>query len=205
MQRSFILSLLFLEYITVSLTGVCLLFFGVIGSIYKIHVLGATFVCALVPVSTRLYVFHTWKIQDIGFRFDNFKEAVPWYGLSAILGVAGLWFYSVVFNIERVAVNQNTLMYYSIAGSIAQEVLYRGYLMRLGKQLFGDGAVNSSVNIIVFVGMHVFYPGFWEKLPILIPAGVLFTLLYKKHPNIFLVSCVHILLNGVAVILGIFH
>jgi membrane protease YdiL (CAAX protease family) len=77
--------------------------------------------------------------------------------------------------------------------------------MRLGRQIFGDGILNIVVNVIIFVGMHIFYPEFLQKLWILIPAGIVFTLLYKKHSNIYLVSLVHILLNGVAVNLGIFH
>ncbi len=196
--------LLCVEYGLISLTGVSLILFGLIDGAYKIHVLTTTFVIAVFPVSARLFTSR-WKLGDIGFQWKNTKESLLWYGLSAVLGILGLWLYSYIFHIPKVIVDNQTLVYYSVGGSIIQELLYRGYLMRLGRQLFGEGVLNIVVNVIVFVGMHIFYPEFIQKLWILIPAGFVFTLLYKKYPNIYLISMVHILLNGVAVMLGIFH
>jgi membrane protease YdiL (CAAX protease family) len=185
MQRSF----LFLEYSLVSLTGVCLILFGFIDGNYKIHVLATTFMVAVIPVSARLATSN-WKIGDIGFQWKDTKASLIWYGLAAVLGSLGLCLYSYVFAIPNISVDNETLIYYSVGGSVIQELLYRGYLMRLGRQIFGDGILNIVVNVIIFVGMHIFYPEFLQKLWILIPAGIVFTLLYKKHSNIYLVSLV---------------
>ncbi len=205
LQRSFLLKcLLCIEYVLISFTGVSLILFGFVDGAYKIQVLTTTFIVATFPVSARLFTSR-WKFGDIGFHLKDFKEAIPWYGLSTVLGILGLWLYSSVFHIPQTPIDNETLVYYSVGGSIIQELLYRGYLMRLGRQLFGNGNLNIVVNVIVFVGMHIFYPEFAQKLWVLVPAGLVFTLLYKKYPNIYLISLVHILLNGVAVMLGIFH
>jgi membrane protease YdiL (CAAX protease family) len=76
--------------------------------------------------------------------------------------------------------------------------------MKLGEKLFGNGWVAIVMNVIVFVGMHAFYPGFFQKLWILLPAGTMFTYLYKYYPNIVFISISHIFLNATAVVLGVF-
>jgi membrane protease YdiL (CAAX protease family) len=76
--------------------------------------------------------------------------------------------------------------------------------MKLGEKLFGNGWFALSMNVIIFVGMHAFYPGFIQKLWILLPAGLLFTFLYRYYPNIVLISISHVILNAVAVMLGVF-
>lgn len=207
MNRSFILSLIFFaEYIVISLTGVCLIYFGIVDFGYKIYVLGATLGVAVIPVSTRI-IIHQWSFEDLGFQFKDFMKALPWYALSIPIGIFGLFLYTQFFpeEIYKGTTDTNTYFVYSVWGVIAQEILYRGYLMRLGQQVFGDGWFNICINVIVFVGMHIFYPGFVQKLWILIPAGILFTLLYQRYPNIILIIITHSILNGVSVALGIFN
>ena len=201
-KSSPITTLLFFEYTTISLTGFCLLFFGIISGMYKIHVLSGTALVAVLPVSLRLYK-NTWNWYALGFRFDNLREALPLYFKAAVAGGVVLLLYGLVFPMQH-SIDWDTFIQYSVLGAIAQELLYRAYLMLLGQQLFGDGVVNLSINVAVFVGMHAFYEGFLQKLIVLIPAGILFTLLYKKYPNIFLVTCVHIFLNALAIYLGVF-
>ncbi|MDQ5931065.1 MAG: hypothetical protein QG674_231 [Patescibacteria group bacterium] len=151
MQRSFLLKLILsFEYLLISATGFCLLFFGLVDQGYKIEVLSTTFVISFVPISFRLYT-KEWSFKDLGFRLDNFFTSILKYSIATVAGVMFLVLYS-----------------------------------------------------FIFVGMHAFYPGFLQKLLILIPAGVLFTLLYKRYPNIILISISHIVLNATAVMLGVF-
>jgi membrane protease YdiL (CAAX protease family) len=203
MQRSFLLKLILsFEYLLISATGFCLLFFGLVDQGYKIEVLSTTFVISFVPISFRLYT-KEWSFKDLGFRLDNFFTSILKYSIATVAGVMFLVLYSFIFETHK-KVDENTLFFYSFWGAIAQELLYRGYLMKLGKEIFGEGRLAILMNIFIFVGMHAFYPGFLQKLLILIPAGVLFTLLYKRYPNIILISISHIVLNATAVMLGVF-
>jgi membrane protease YdiL (CAAX protease family) len=197
-------SLLLVEYLLISVTGFCLLFFGIIDKSLKIEVLTITFIVSLIPISFRIFT-KKWTLKDLGFRFDNFKSSIPPYLLVTLSGVAGLLFFGFFYKTYKITVDQNTLIFYSFWGAIAQEILYRGYLMKLGEKTFGKGWFAIIMNIIVFVGMHAFYPGFLQKLLILLPAGFIFTLLYKYYPNIILVCISHIILNATAVMLGVFN
>lgn len=205
MPRSFILRLLVsLEYLLIALTGFFLLFFNVINEDYKITVLTLTFAVSFVPVSFRVYT-KEWDGKSLGFRLDNLKETASIYLFATFLGLVVLVIYSLVFKTHS-SINQTTLIYYSIWGAIAQELLYRAYLYKLGQDLLGENSwLNDTLNVVVFVGMHALYPGFLEKLWILIPAGFLFTFLWKKYPNIIWICLTHIILNATAVSLGVFH
>lgn len=190
------------EYATICSTGVILLLSGYIPGTFKIEVLGGTFFTAAIPFSVRVYTGR-WSYQRL-FSMEGWKEALPRYGAFTVLGTIALFLYSIIFN-TKVPIDYSTLVQYSLGGSIVQEFLYRLYLWNLGKEFFGESYLNDIVNVIVFVAMHSFYPTFWERLWILIPAGVLFTFLYKRYPNILFISTLHIILNAVAVSLGIFR
>lgn len=195
---------LFTEYFVISLSGFCLLMFNVIDDGYKIHVLSATFLASAFPVTLRVFYTKKWDWHGLGFRFDNLKESLGLYLKLTTLGILVLLTYAFVFD-TFTKVNISTLLFYSFWGAIAQELLYRAYLIKLGQDLFGEGKLNIVVNVIIFVGMHAFYPDFVRKLWVLVPAGILFTVAYREKPNIILVSSSHVILNFTAVMLGIFH
>ncbi len=195
------------EYAFFSVFGVTLLYLGVVGSNYKIHVLSITCVLAIFAFASH-FNKKNWTLKSLGIRFDNIsKEAVSWYLFSvAFIGVPVLWAYSVYFNTEQGA-SESTILWYSLLGCVAQEFLFRVYLMKLGEDLFGEGILNDSINVLVFTSMHIVYDGFFHQglWLLMLLAGILFTGLFKKYTNVFLVTGAHIILNIVAVSLGIFH
>lgn len=190
-----------LEYILVAYAGVFLIYFNLISEEYKKEVISATMVATVISVKVK-----KWTFKSLGFGLEKFWQSLFWYACSVPVGIGVLYVYATYYQTSWGA-SQSTLIQYSIGVVIIQELLFRGFLWKLGIQIFGNGTINILVNTIVFASMHVVYPNFWDQYLwlLLTCAGALFATLYHLYPKMYLIIPVHIILNATAVHVGIFH
>jgi membrane protease YdiL (CAAX protease family) len=146
-----------------------------------------------------------WIYEDIGISKLWLKDAVP-YILFTIAGVAFLVWLSFVAPhapfLDWWSNKQFLLLFIPI--SVLQEIIFRGFLMRLLRRAFSSPIFVIAVNAAVFALMHVIYVNSIFVLPLALIAGVGFAWMYYRYPNLILISISHTILNFTAMILGFF-
>ncbi len=151
-----------------------------------------------------------WKAEDVGIRFDNIKKALPTYTLFTAGGLILLILYANVLNLPTLHVlgGKNAelkLILTFLPVSLFQEFLYRGFLMKMLKQIFkSETHTIILVNATLFALLHVIYPHQLFVIPLVFIGGVFFAAIYHKMPNLILVSVAHAILNYAALTLGFF-
>jgi membrane protease YdiL (CAAX protease family) len=198
--------LLAIEYFGIGIIPVLSL--ALINKKYDIWVLSSTFGLGFLLVFWRVYVSRVWSWHELGFRLDNLwkRDVTPWYILCAIVGCITI-FYCRDTSITNHDPSYESYVKYSVIGSAMQEFLYRVYLLKLGEELFGSkSSINYISNILLFTGMHWFFPNIELVLVLVFAGGVLFTFLYAKQDrrNFFLIFLVHVLFNATAIKAAIF-
>lgn len=96
------------------------------------------------------------------------------------------------------------LLFFFIPISIAQEFLYRSFLMRELSSLHLSFFSVILVNTFLFTFLHVIYGSLSFVLPMTFVAGIGFAWMFKKYPNFYLISLSHALLNFTAVLYTFF-
>jgi hypothetical protein len=191
-----------IEYLLVAYLGVVLIEVNLIDEGYKKHIILGTLAFSFISIRAK-----KWNIKVPFLSFKNFWEAFACYSLATLLGAITLYGYSIYFHKEWGA-SESTLLEYSLGIVIAQEILFRVFLWKLGQEIFGEKSIaNIVLNTIAFASMHVVYEGFWQNYLWLLMmfAGALFAVLYYFYPKFYLVVPAHIILNATAVHFGIFH
>lgn len=192
------------EFLLISIVPVVLLWTKVFSPAAIFIVLSTVFITVFCIVVWRINK-NVWTWKEIGFRTDNItKQSLLHYVIATMSGAIALclaWTYTS----NMIGFPMQTVLLYSLIGSMFQEFLYRSYLMRLGKELFIHQQVNFVVNVVLFTGMHFFYDKNLITMMLIFCGGVLFTGLYQRYPNFYLISSAHIVLNLVAVMTGMFQ
>ncbi len=132
----------------------------------------------------------------------DFRKGLRAYVLSISLAVV-CFFIAPYVTPVRTEFNTDTVLWFTLLGSPMQELLFRVYLWTLGTMIFSP-TVNFVTNVLVFVFMHVFYDKLLIVIPSVIFAGILFTWLFKKHPNYVLAALNHIVWGALAIYVYIF-
>jgi membrane protease YdiL (CAAX protease family) len=143
-----------------------------------------------------------WTWRDVGFQ----KKTFNFENLSLYL------FVTLIFCIGFIVIHgsHNTknlrleIILLSMVYCFCQELVFRGYLMKVGKEWFGSDATNIAVNVILFTLMHSFYKLDATDYTLLAIAGFGFSYMYYKIPNIWLVTIFHFCTNLLALHLGMF-
>lgn len=150
-----------------------------------------------------------WILSDIGLDMRNFKSALRFYAVCSFGGIVLFTIVAMIVRPIRSNIDEETILLYSCVGSVLQEFLYRGYLMKIGKDLFENDAVNCAMNVFVFTIMHSIFGRTIEEcfviMGLILPAAIFFTVLYRRYPNLMLVSVAHIISNALGVYSGIFN
>jgi hypothetical protein len=90
--------------------------------------------------------------------------------------------------------------------SFSQEFIYRGYLMNKLANLFKSPAAIILINAGLFAFLHIIFNQALIVLPLTFIGGLALAWMYKKYPNLILISIAHSILNFIAVILyGFFN
>ena len=174
----------------------------------------------IVPISDRIYILlifsvfiyavikkEGWTEKDIGLTFENINKKM----FKAYFIATGLVFLSLIslaqyFHLPPTHhwwTNSNFLFLFVVV-SFFQEFAFRGFLMPLLQKVFPSMFAVVLVNSLLFAGMHAIYPMPMFGLPFAFLAGIFFSTLYHKYPNLILISIAHSILNFVVVWYGIF-
>jgi membrane protease YdiL (CAAX protease family) len=199
------------EFFLISLFPVALLYFkvfpeGTFPLRNNISILIITFLIACTIVWTRVRT-KQWSFSSIGFQGMDFFKALPWYTTGVLAGMLLIFYQGWRLLGDRFMPKEptdyETIFLYSMLGSVMQEFLYRCYLFQLGRAVF-PLVVNVVLNIALFVAMHFIYPNYVPIMSIIIPGGVIFSLLYLKYPNFLLISVTHMIFNILSIHVGFF-
>jgi len=146
-----------------------------------------------------------WTYEDMGIRKDFMKDIVP----NSIFTISGVLF---LFWLARVVPHEPFLEWWESARflllfiplSVVQEIIFRGFLMKMLQNVFSSPIFIIVLNSVIFAMMHVIYLNSIFVLPFTFIAGVGFAWMYYQYKNLPLVSVSHTILNFIAVALGFF-
>jgi membrane protease YdiL (CAAX protease family) len=189
-----------MKYFSLSLFSILLLFILPIVLI-KLEILPIAWrfplLYTMVGIVFVIVLSEKWTLKDLGIRLDNIRESMIPYIVFTILGLGFIYLLAVVFDREP-ALSRFTLEGFSllfIPISIAQEFIYRSYLLaKLGK-LVKSPTIAILLNTALFALLHIIYPNPIMLLPVGIVAGLGFAWIYYRYPNLILISISHMILN----------
>lgn len=148
---------------------------------------------------------NNWTFSDLGITRKFIKDFSPYF-LFTIAGVFFLiWLSAIVPHNPFLNWWKNIrFLLLFIPISVAQEIIFRGILMKLLSHAFVNPIFIIGLNAILFALIHVIYVNMTFVLPMTFIAGVGFAWMYYKYPNLILISASHTVLNFVGMILGFF-
>lgn len=148
----------------------------------------------------------SWSHADLGLRLDNLKKSLPLYTLFTLLGVLLFFLIAEFFHIKHIESIKDILikLVYFIPISFFQEFAYRAFLMPRLSSVFRSNFLIILLNAFLFTLLHIIYKDLVLIIPISFIGGLYFAWIYKKYPNLLLISISHAILNITAVLLGFF-
>ena len=195
-----------IEFFGLALGPVLLLLIGIVPKTLRFSVLIIVTFIVFFAIHLRLRK-KVWKWKDLGIRSDNFFRALPVYFLFTTLAVCVIYLLGDKLGFERRATTISDMLKLaglSFAVSVLQEFLYRGYLLRLAQDIWQSKWIIVLGNILFFTFLHSFYRDLSVIMPLAFVGGILFVFIYLRHPNLFLVCLMHIILNFTALHMGFF-
>lgn len=192
--------LVWLQILYLYLIPTLLLYFGIVS--------GDLRVLMLLIISIALYgitKYEKWHRNDWGLKKRWIEDYIP-YTLFTIVGVVILILISRFFTHEPLLnwwKNIRFLLLF-IPLSVLQEVVFRGVLMHMLRRAFKSPFFIIILNAALFALIHILYADAKVILPLTFLAGICFSWLYYKYPNLILISISHTILNFTAMILGFF-
>lgn len=194
------------EYFAFALIPICLVCFGIIPKKWEYHFSLLLFMSL---VSVLILFLRVRKKQlswsSIGLT-QNLKKGAKSYVLAISIAIICFFIapYITKVRTEFNGSTANTLICFTFLGSPMQEFLFRVYLWTLGAMIFTP-KMNFTLNVFLFVLMHMFYDDLAIVLPAVIPAGIVFTWLFKKHQNYILAALNHTVWGALALYVFIIH
>lgn len=152
-----------------------------------------------IAIVTLFAIKNKWSKKDLGIRFDNLIQGFPLYSLITMIFVLGIFLLKNLLG-HSTRPDLSTAWHFKglfIASSIAQEFLYKSYLMRLEKEIFTNKLVIVLLNGLLFGFMHLMVVAepAYISFPTTFLLGASLAYAYLKFPNLLLVSASHATLN----------
>ncbi len=148
-----------------------------------------------------------WVASDLGLTRKTIKSMWKPYTVATLIALVLVVVFAESLGMsgtERWWVNPHFLFLFLFV-SVFQEFAFRGFLMPILSQIFPDGLTIVIINSLLFAGMHAIYPFPHIGLPFSFVAGIFFASLYRRYPNLILVSLSHAVLNFAVVWYGFFN
>jgi membrane protease YdiL (CAAX protease family) len=160
-----------------------------------------------VPVSLMIFLSvwrekEKWSWKKLGVRNDNLKTSFLPYLLATVSGVGVILVLAHVLGRHPLTGWQDEVhfQFMFVVSSFYQEFVYRGYLMPKLESMFSSSWIVIIANAGLFTFLHIIFPNLTLILPLLFTAGVVFALMYKRYPNLLLISLAHSAVNFTAVL-----
>ena len=185
------------QLFTIFVLPILLLFVNIIPPKYSLYVLAA-----ITLISIIFAYYEKWSLQDFGLHFREFKKSV----------VAYIIFTTVICMLTLVLakiLNKSTLenwwtyshfQYQFLIISVAQEVIYRGFLLQKLKLLFGSVKMVILINAFLFALLHILFPNPIMSFATTFLLGVGFAGIYYRFPSLILISISHAVINFVSLL-----
>jgi membrane protease YdiL (CAAX protease family) len=143
-----------------------------------------------------------WSWKKLGLRSDNLKKSFLPYLIGTLFGVVVL--IGLALLLRRSPAHgwylEPHFQFFFLLSSAFQEFTYRGYLVPKLEKMFTSSALQVLVNALLFTFLHSFFPNPQLVLPLTFIAGLVFTVVYKKYPNLYLITLAHSVLNFITVL-----
>jgi membrane protease YdiL (CAAX protease family) len=189
----------FLELFLIFVFPILLLLTGVV-PLSSRHVL-VFFVLALVAFSI-WQDKERWSWKRLGLRTDNLTRSMIPYTLVTSLGIGGLFILAIVLNKTPTAnwISQPHFQLGFFLISAFQEFIFRGFLVPKLDSMVQSKILQLIINASLFSFLHVIFPNPLLILPLMFISGLVFVWIYKKYPNLYLITISHAILNFIAVL-----
>ncbi len=193
--------IVFVQIFFIFLLPILLLYFNIVSNSFRVMLL----------VFSSLLIFaivrnEKWSIKKLGWRIDNIRSGIFAYSLYTIIGCLFLLYLSHHFKTDEVENwwTQPHFLFLFIVVSFFQEFAYRAFLLPQLKKIIKSPLIVIILNSILFMFLHIIYPGPAIMLPLAFLGGLWFASIYYFYPNLILATISHSVLNFVAVLLGFF-
>lgn len=152
-----------------------------------------------------LSYFEKLSFFQLGIRSDNFNISIIPYTLLTIVGLVFIILVAKWLNFQPVLNWRKSphFQYMFIILSVAQEFLYRSFLMIKLEVLINSPFLIIMLNTLLFTYLHVIYPNKITNLAISFTGGLAFATIYYFYPNLILISLSHSVLNFAVVYYGL--
>lgn len=144
---------------------------------------------------------------DLGIRWDNLQETFFPYLTFTVIALGIIILIAKIFKRkpQKNWQQDSHFLYLFIPISIAQEFLFRGFLISQLKNISLSIAAIIIISTVLFTLVHLIYPPLKISIPLGIISGLAFTGMYLAFPNLILLSLSHSILNFLAVLYGFFN
>lgn len=177
------------------------------------HLLGYELIWWILILSVVLYVreVEVRSLSSIGFRNLSVWD-VPiglGVGFAILAGIAGIYYgllpalhLSESRQVDQLMATPFWWRFISvIRAAIGEEILFRGFAIERGRELFRSLRIASTLSWIVFTLEHVSTWG-WSHVLIAGFGGLLLTLLYVWRRNLWINIIAHFIVDGASVLLS---
>lgn len=177
------------------------------------HLLGYELIWWILILSVVFYVreVELRPLSSIGFRKVSFWDVLIGLvaGLVILAGIAGTYYGLLpalhLSESQQVSQLMTTPFWWRlisvIRAAIGEEILFRGFAIERGRELFGSLRIASTFSCVVFTLEHVSTWG-WSHVLIAGFGGLLLTLLYVWRKNLWINIIAHFIVDGASVLLS---
>lgn len=189
--------LILLEIALLFILPIALILFRVIAFRARFFLLNVVFFSILVIV-----FFEDWSLNKLGLRADNFSQAIIPYAFFIVLGSLILLLLAQLGSIQPRKKWWKTpeFKYKFVVLSVAQEFIFRVYLLERLSQVFDSAWLIILINAFIFAFMHIIFAAQPYQLVVIFLWGVAFATIYWYYPNLILISIAHIIFNFIVVV-----
>lgn len=170
-------------------------------------VAGGSNVLIAIPVALAfafMFVSHQLRgesLREIGFRWDNFGQAVRLLLVPMVLGALVLLvigYLNSSINFARWRGGQSLLVMplLGIAWGLIQQYALQGFLNRRAQMVWGKGTVSILVVGLLFAVLHLPNPALMAAT---FAGGLIWVAVYQRAPNLFALAISHGLMTWVLI------
>lgn len=154
-------------------------------------------------VSVGYSYFQQKKPKELGLRFDTLKKSMFWHGML-ITAFTSIICFSYFNNLYRLSSEPDpstaSLVFYFFISCPVQEFLYRSFLFsEMERAKINNFWVQIFISGLAFSIFHIHREDIFT-LAVTLFVGILWGIVYHKHPNFFSTALAHSTLGMVALL-----